>query len=287
MAISRRWCAWQADFWLWQCSNSLKWRFQGAGALGRLIFQYAKMAISRRWRAWQADFWLWRCSNSPKWRLKGAGALNRPIFGLGSVPILKNCDFKAPEPFAGAGALVRLIFGFGGVPIRQKGDFETLAKFQLIENCQIFQIRNFGITYTLNKLKRSILYTGSPERSIFGQGGVPILQNGDFQALAHFTGQFSALAVFQFAKIAISMCWCAWQTDFRLWRCSNSPKWRFQGAGALGRLIFGFGSVPILKNGDFQALAHFTGQFLALAVFQFSKIAISRRLNPLPALERL
>src|SRR5579872_937149 len=131
MAISRRWCAWQADFWLWQCSNSLKWRFQGAGALGRLIFQYAKMAISRRWHAWQADFWLWRCSNSQKWRLKGAGTLNRPIFGLGSVPILKNCDFKAPEPFAGAGALVRLIFGFGGVPIRQKGDFETLAKFQL------------------------------------------------------------------------------------------------------------------------------------------------------------
>src|SRR5579872_4533070 len=100
-------------------------------------------------------------------------------------------------------------------------------------------------------------------RLILDFGGVPILKNGDFQALAHFTGQFSALAVFQFAKIAISMCWCTWQADFWIWQCSNSPKWRFQGAGALGRLIFGFGGVPILKNGDLKAHAHLSGQFSA------------------------
>jgi len=111
----------------------------------------------------------------------------------------------------------------------------------------------------------------------FAFGSVPILKNGDLKALAHFTGQFSAFAVFQFAKMAISRRWRAWQADFCLWRCSNSQKWRFQGAGALGRLIFAFGGVPILKNGDLKALAHFTGQFSALAVFQFSKIPISRR----------
>src|SRR5579872_4304010 len=85
---------------------------------------------------------------------------------------------------------------------------------------------------------------------------------------------FLTLAVFQFAKMAISRRWCAWQADFWLWQCSNSLKWRFQGAGALGRLIFGFGGVPILKNGDLKAQAHLTGQFSANAVFQFSKIAI-------------
>src|SRR5579872_4116334 len=118
--------------------------------------------------------------------------------------------------------------------------------------------------------------TGTFGRSNFGHGGVPIRHNSYFETLALLAGQILAMVVSQFAKMAISRHWHFWQVKFWPGWCSNSPKWRFRDTDTFGRSNFGQGGVPIRQTGDFETLALLAGQILAMVVFQFATMAISR-----------
>src|SRR5579872_254967 len=79
------------------------------------------------------------------------------------------------------------------------------------------------------------------------------------------------MEVCQFSKMVKTRFWQPWEANFWPWRCVNSQKWRFRGAGAFGRPIFGQGGVPIHQNGDFKVLSLLVGQFLARWCFNSPK----------------
>src|SRR5579872_1347180 len=83
---------------------------------------------------------------------------------------------------------------------------------------------NFWPWRCVNSQKWRFRGTGAFGRPIFGQGGVPIHQNGDFKVLSLLVGQFLARVLFNFAKMAISRHWHPWLAKFWPWQCCNSPK---------------------------------------------------------------